>query len=297
MRDQAQRLRELALENDNAPKQSADESAVGNSGSPTRSLAIVSGKGGVGKTNIALMLSIALSALHKKVLLFDADLGLANVHIMLGIAPKWNLAHVVDGRCSMKDIICEGPAGIDLAPGASGMEAMANLAPARMAALRRSLCSLEHKYDYLLIDTAAGIGTATTAFALAADMSICVMTPEPASLADAYAMIKVLTEQPTSRIGVIVNMAADEKDGRNAFDRLDALVVKFLQRHVGLLGILPADPLVGALARRQKILSLEKPGALLAARLTGVARGLCGFPRSKIPAPFFARVLGKWKIA
>jgi flagellar biosynthesis protein FlhG len=297
--DQAQRLRVMAAdekkqrpaaaENTRKTRGPNDENAA----KPAKSIAVVSGKGGVGKTNVSIMLGIALSALGKKILLFDADLGLANAHILLGLAPRKNLSHVAAGECALADIVQEGPGGLRLIPGASGQEFMANLDPLRMAMLQHALVELEAGYDYIIIDTAAGISAMTTQFAAPADLGVCVLSPEPASLADAYSMVKVLFERGMKRIDVAVNMASDEDDGKSAFDRLQALVVKFLDKRVRMLGVLPYDRDVPKLMRRQKLLLLEKPGANVSMRISAMARTLLGMPPSAAKRPFFARLFGK----
>ncbi|MBD3345481.1 MAG: AAA family ATPase [Chitinivibrionales bacterium] len=257
-----------------------------------RSIAVTSGKGGVGKTNIALMLSMALSSLNKKVLLFDADLGLANVHILLGLSPRFNLSHVANEACSARDTICKGPLGIDIVPGSSGIRQMANMDSMALGILHRKLNELEQEYDFIVIDTGAGIGASTTEFIHFSDAVMLVMTPEPASLADAYAMIKVLYEQRSSDIKVIVNMSNSDREGEEAFLKLGSIAKKFLNRSVVLSGILPYDKAVPQLIRKQQILFLKKPKQLMSCRIKSIARSLCSVP-SRGEEGFFGRLFGK----
>lgn len=297
MTDQAARLREMvrvrppaAVARASATTDAAMSAPLSRRG--IKAIAVTSGKGGVGKTNIALMLSIALASLRKKVLLFDADLGLANVHILLGVAPRRNLSHVANGECSIADTICTGPSGVAIVPGASGVEAMANLDAARLSVLRGQLAALESEYDFVVVDTGAGIGAGAVEFAAHADLCLCVMTPEPTSLADAYAMVKVLFDKGCENVQVLVNMATSDEDGARTFETLSSLVVKFLKRQVKLAGVLPSDQEIPRLVRQQKLMLLEHPQSSFSTRLTAVARRLCGMPASR-RGGFFARVFGK----
>lgn len=282
MIDQARQLREsfrqplsnapLAHEGPSAP-------AAPSGGSGTcRSIAVTSGKGGVGKSNICLSLGIALSRMGKKVLILDADLGLANIHILLGVSPARTLYHYVNKECSLADVVSQGPSGLSIVPASSGLEAMANLEPMQLGLLVRELAALERHYDILLIDTGAGIGRVVTEFAGAADTALLVVTPEPTSLADAYAMVKVLYAKRNLPISVLVNMATSDKEGKETFDRLDALVVKFLSKRLRLLGIIPFDKEVGRFVRRQSSSSPETRRSAFGCQTALCARALVGSP-------------------
>jgi flagellar biosynthesis protein FlhG len=288
--DQAQRLRKLATDHKLSPVR---EPAVGIRSGPAgapHSIAITSGKGGVGKTNCALMLATALAGMKKKVLLLDADLGLANVHILLGVAPRLTLSHVVDGSCPLDAVVTSTRGGFDIIPGASGIEKMANIDSARLDLLRREFLRLENRYDILLIDTGAGIGATVTQFASGADLVLIVMTPEPTSLADAYAMVKVLSERSARPVGVIVNMAASDAEGTEIFDKLNALVVKFLKRSLEHIATLPRNRDVGQYVRRQRLLLLEKKTTVLAQRIYQLAARITG-SRYRVGGGFFERLV------
>ena len=288
MIDQAEKLREIAKGAGVRPSVPMKKP----SGGRCVSIAVTSGKGGVGKTTLALILAASLAKLQKKVLLMDADLGLANIHILLGIAPKFNISHVVSGECGIDDIVVEAAPGVFLAPGASGLEQLANLDAGRLERLRMDFMGLEERYDYLLMDTGAGIGSTVTGFARHADMALLVMTPDPSSLADAYAMVKVLYEKGGGNIAVAVNTVSGEREGREAFDRLNTLVVRFLKKPVELYAILPNDGDVQKMGRRQVHLASPKAGNRFYALVDVLAKKIDGGGPAAVGGGFFSRFLG-----
>lgn len=290
--DQAQRLRELAHHHGIS---SAKKKPVSQNTFPAKSIAVTSGKGGVGKSNLALFLASAFAATGKRVLLLDADLGLANLHILLGIAPKHSIAQVVEGACTLEQAITRCTGEFDLIPGTSGLEELALLDDGRVLQLQNAFNELEHRYDFMLIDTGAGIGSVVTQFASGTDMTLIVMTPEPTSLADAYAMVKVLFERGVHAVGVIVNMAESDSAGREIFDKLNALVIKFLKRSLQLYGTLPLYREVGRYVRRQRLLLLEKKSTVFSMRIYGVVRRLGGLP-VHAKTGFFERLFRRSKI-
>jgi flagellar biosynthesis protein FlhG len=291
--DQAQKLREkfASVKVRHGPGAPAGAPAGAPEGA-CRSVAVTSGKGGVGKTNICLSLGITLAMMKKKVLVLDADLGLANIHILLGISPGRTMEHYARNECALHEAIIEGPSGVHILPGASGLESMADMEPLRLGILTRELAALEQSYDFLLIDTGAGIGRIAAGFASTADVALLVVTPEPTSLADAYAMVKVLYKKRELPVSVIVNMAASDKDGVETFDRLNALVVRFLERPLDRLGIIPFDKQVGSAVRRQSAMVVAHPHTVFAARVQQACRVLCGVPPAQ-KENFFSRMLKK----
>src|SRR5690554_939497 len=289
VKDQAQRLRELARNRTFTGSFSANHAVLTHH--RCKSIAVTSGKGGVGKTNIALFIAVTMAQSKKRVLLLDADLGLANVHILLGIAPKYNISHFIEGECALDQIICKsGPSDFDIIPGASGLEKLANLDRGRLEFLQHEFFKLEQNYDYILIDTGAGIGSVVTCFASKADTTIVVMTPEPTSLSDAYATIKVLNEKGCSRIGVIVNMAGSDHGGAEIFDRLNTVVLKFLKKPIEIWGILPINKEVPRYIRKQSVFVLDKPYDNFSKRIGSIVRKVSGISCNDKQG-FFARLM------
>jgi flagellar biosynthesis protein FlhG len=287
--DQAQHLRDMARNRSANPAENAGRIKT-RKGSGCRSIAVTGGKGGIGKSNISLFLALSLSRLKQKVLVLDADLGLANIHILLGIAPKHNLAHMIRGECSVQDILYQGPEGITIIPGATGIEEMANLDATRMETLLRGLNEIENLYNYLVIDVGAGIGRTATQIGAFADTALLVLTPEPTALADVYATVKMLVSRGATKMLVLVNMAATEKEGQDIFEKLETLTKSFLNVKLECAGILPVDPDIPRLVRAQKNLLIEKPGSGFSRRIQNCARLLCGMPPMNNDLGFFMRL-------
>ncbi|MCS6970240.1 MAG: AAA family ATPase [Planctomycetota bacterium] len=241
--------------------------------------AVTGGKGGIGKTCIAVNLALCLAQLGQRPLLVDLDLGLANADLVLGVDPALNLADAVLAGREVASVVCESAHGVGLVPAASGVQAMAQLSPAQLQRLFAGLALLARQRQPLILDTAAGIGTAVLAACRAARTVLVVLTPEPTALADAYALIKVLEQsEPGRDLRVIVNLARDLQDGLGAYARLKAVAERHLGRSLELLGVVPRDELVPAAVRRRRPLA---PGPALEA-LRGIAAKLATLPR---PAP------------
>ncbi|MBN1603430.1 MAG: AAA family ATPase [Chitinispirillaceae bacterium] len=288
MRDQAEKLRELVA-----------SVAIGNeykSNAPgsrklCKSISFVSGKGGVGKTNIALYYAMSLAKSGKKVLLLDADLGLANIHILLGIAPKLTVADVFEGKCTIMDTVINGPLGVSIIPGASGLETLANIAPDKLHYLIDQFNTMENHYDFILVDTAAGIGSSVINVAAKTDLAILMMTPDPTSLADAYAVVKILYERGQKQIATIVNMVMSEKEGMETFDRINAVVVKFLKKPLEFLGVLPMNRELQRFIRMQRLVTENRNDEffLRVSRISRASAGISVIRRGG----FFSRFLKK----
>ncbi|MFH1737464.1 MAG: MinD/ParA family protein [bacterium] len=228
--------------------------------SETKVIAVTSGKGGVGKTNLVCNLAIALAQMNRRVIVFDADLSLANIDVLLGISPRYNLSHVISGEKSLREVMVTGPEGILIVPGGSGIEELANLGSSELEFLLDSFGELDGECDLLLIDTAAGIQRTVLSFLLAADHVLVVTTPEPTAYTDAYAVIKILAQHcPDKRVGVSINMA---RNGREAGDvtRLMLQICRtMLRTGFDNFGYIPRDVEMLQAVRDQQPLLLHSP--------------------------------------
>ena len=276
MTDQAQALRDLAAQTGQGD-QRAGLRLAGDAGQPqtaraeeapprlARSIAIASGKGGVGKTSVAVNLAARLAQMGRRVILLDADLGCANADVMCNILPSGSLAHVVAGRMGIDDALLDAPGGFKLVPGASGLAQMANLGRPERVALIRQLQTLEQRADVMLIDTGAGVGPNVLGFLGAVDQVLVVTTSEPTAIADAYALIKTLSRQsPEADLRVLVNMVRDDAEGRAVFARLSAVCQRFLRIRPSYAGHIVQDPRVMHGVRRRKPYLLEFPACAAA---------------------------------
>ncbi len=249
--DQAHKLRQLI----NASLNSED------SKKDARIIAVTSGKGGVGKTSLTVNMAIAMSKLGKKVAVIDADLGMANVDVLLGIVPKYTLAHVIRNEKSMSDVMVEGPAGIRILSGGSGAMDLVNLDEESVENLIEGLVFLNSEVDYVFIDTGAGIGKSVISFIEAAEDVIVVITPDPTSITDAYALIKNINYKE-KKIKVIVNRVESVKDGKNVFSKISLAAEKFLNLELENLGYIYEDKHVKKSVRSQNAFLISSPHCL-----------------------------------
>lgn len=225
-----------------------------------RTIAITSGKGGVGKTNITANLAISLSQAGRRVIILDADLGLANIDVVFGIRPKSNLNDVISGLAALDEIMIPGPCGLKIIAGGSGIAELARLNAQTAKKLFEQLKFLEEKADYLLIDTGAGIGDNVISFCVAADSIIVVTTPEPTAMADAYGIIKIISQaKPAANVAILVNKADDPKEAEFVSGRLTSVAQEFLDFKVQSLGFLPQDNQICVAVRQQTPLLLFSP--------------------------------------
>ncbi len=204
-------------------------------------LAVASGKGGVGKTNLALGLSLALAKAKYRVILWDADMGMANIDVMLGLIPQYNLHHVFKGERTLQEIMVKGPEGLWIIPGGSGIEELANVEPFLLNKVLQDVSLLDKKIDYLIIDTGAGISRQVVAVTLAATEVLLVTTPEPTALTDAYGLIKVLKGHLNGGIKLIINMVKNKDEGEAAALKLIRVSKQFLDLTVDFGGLVPYD--------------------------------------------------------
>ena len=243
--DQAANLRRLVLENNNKKK--------------TRTIAITSGKGGVGKTSISVSLAIALAQNQYSVTLLDADLGLANINVILGIIPKYNLYHVIKGKKKLKDVIIEVPEGIKIIAGASGFHQLANLEQKQRSDFIKAVADLDSD-DFMVIDTGAGVSQNVISFVMAADDVIVVTTPEPTAITDAYGIIKSIASQsPDKAIKLIVNRVQSVAEGNRVAQRVINIAGQFLNIKVDNLGFIFEDINVPRSVRNQKPFMVSYP--------------------------------------
>jgi len=250
----------------------------------TRVVSVTSGKGGVGKTNCAVNLALALARLGRSCMLLDADLGLANVNVLLGLHPHATLADVLDGRMQLRDIMLHGPEGVAIVPAASGAGTMNGLSAEQKMLLMSQIEEVASEYDYLLIDTQAGIGPEVMYFNSAAAEIVCVINGEPTSLTDAYALIKVLSaEYGEKNISIIANNVQDEAAGRAAFGRLSRAVDRFLHVNLAYLGCVPSDLAMRTAVTEQKAFLQLFPSSAAARALCKVAERIdADFYRNRI---------------
>lgn len=243
---------------------------------PIRVIAITSGKGGVGKTNITANLAYALDKLNRKVMILDADMGLANIDIVLGLAPKYNLFHLLRGEKTIEEILIRGPGRILILPASSGVAEMADLSSGFKLALIDELNALQERPDFLLIDTAAGITGNVTYFNMAAKEIIVIATPEPASLTDAYALMKVMYQNYSrKRFRIIINMVKNVGEAKDVFKRLQKVTDHFLSVHVDFLGYILVDDNFKEAVRRQRALMQIFPHSPASRCLQEIAERIC----------------------
>ncbi len=209
----------------------------------TRVICVTSGKGGVGKTNIVGNLAIAFRRLGKKVLVLDGDLGLANIDIIFGLSPAFNIKHVINGEKSLGEVIVEGPEEIQIIPAGSGVQDLVHLTQGQKLNLLNEFDALEEDFDIFLIDTGAGISSNVVYFSIAADERIVVATSEPTSITDAYALIKVMfTRHGTNTFKLLVNMVNNGEEARSVFENLSNAIVRFLKGiSLEYIGFIPKD--------------------------------------------------------
>jgi len=273
-----------------------DTEAPAPAGRPLRVIAVASGKGGVGKTNVTANVAVALARLGERVCVLDGDLGLGNLDVLLGLTPRLSLLHVLRGERRLAEVIIDGPAGVRIIPAASGAEELTALAPAERLRLLDEVDALDASLDVLLVDTAAGISSNVLHFTAAAADALVVMTPEPTALTDAYALMKVLASRYGRREFLLtVNMAAGAADAEAAFARLARVAERFLRVRLEYQGYVPYDAAVPRAVREQHPVLLAAPGAPASLALADLARRLTRRPPS---APtggvqfFFRRLLG-----
>lgn len=244
-----------------------------------RVLTVTSGKGGVGKSSISVNLAIQLQKLGKRVVVMDADFGLANIEVMLGIRPKYNLADLIFKGKNLREIITTGPEGIGFISGGSGIQELSNLNQEQITKLSKSLYELDQDVDVIIVDTGAGISNSVLEFVAASSEVLLVVTPEPTSITDAYALLKTLNRKAdflasNTMIKMIANRVSSPTEGKEIFDKLSVVVNKFLNLKVEFLGTIPQDNTISKAVIQQQPVTLGHPNAISSKAIIEIANML-----------------------
>ncbi len=247
-------------------------------------IAVSGGKGGVGKTNVSLNTSISLAKQGKRVLVLDADLGLANVDVMLGLRVQRNLSHVLSGECDLDDIIIKGPAGINIIPATSGTQSMVDLTPSEHAGLIRAFSDMQTKFDILIVDTAAGISDMVLSFCRASQDVLLVVCDEPTSITDCYALMKLLSrDHGLFKFKVVANMARSPKEGQNLFAKLSKVTDRFLDVTLELVAVIPYDENIRKSVRKQQAIVEAYPDSPASIGFKTLAKNIISWPVPQQP--------------
>lgn len=231
-----------------------------------RIITVTSGKGGVGKSNTAINLAVQFRRMGQKVIILDADFGLANIEIMFGAVPKFNLCDFIYQGKSIKDIITWGPMEVGFISGGSGITGMSNLDKDNLNAIIGNLAELDEMADTIIVDTGAGIADAVLEFLVASGEILLVTTPEPTSITDSYSLLKALSRHPryspeTTQIWVLANKVTGESEAQALYAKLQTVVERYLKVPISYLGMIPQDPLLAKAVMQQMPVSLENPKA------------------------------------
>lgn len=269
--DQAEKLRSMVKSHEGATKEPAKRLA--------RVITVTSGKGGVGKSSIAINLAMQFRKKGKSVIIFDADFGLANIEVMFGAIPKYNLADMIFRGKGFKDIIVEGPEGIGFISGGSGINGLGNMNREQVQYLVYKLKELETLADIIIIDTGAGISDSVLEFVASSGEVVLVTTPEPTSITDSYALLKALNARESfdaeiCKIKVIANRVLNYDEGKNLFSKLEVVVTKFLNINLSFLGVIPMDMNMSKSIMQQKPVTMAYPNSAGAKAIERITEGL-----------------------
>ena len=233
--------------------QAAAPLVASSSGRPGLVIAVASGKGGVGKTSVSVNLAVALAMSGRRTWILDADFGLANVDVLLGLSPANNLSHVLAGDCELRDIVLDGPQGIKVVPASSGIQKMAELSRLESSGIIHAFSDLAQAIDVLIVDTAAGIGSSVSMFAAAAHQVLVVVCNEPASITDGYALVKVLSRDHGIReVQVLSNMVRSQLEGRELYQKIARVSDRYLDVTARYAGFVPHDEFLRRALQRQE---------------------------------------------
>ena len=272
--DQAQQLRNI-IKQQNMQQQHL-----------ARVITVTSGKGGVGKSNMSVNMAIQLSRLGKKVIILDADFGLANVEVMLGTRPKYNMADMIFGGKDIRDVICKGPENIGFISGGSGIKELSNLSKDQIYGIINMMYGLDSLADIIIIDTGAGISDAVIDMVLASSEVLLVTTPEPTSITDAYALLKTINKTPgfnaeNTRIRMIGNRTLNMSDGYDLYNKLNSVVERFLSMKMEYLGAVPFDVNLTKAVMRQQPVSIAYPNTPAVKSIKAMAKTLIDMEQSE----------------
>lgn len=292
--DQADRLRNI-IKMSSQPKKPL-----------ARVITVTSGKGGVGKSNTSINLAVQMKKLGKRVIILDADFGLANIEIMFGTVPKHNLCDLIYQGKSIRDIITWGPGEVGFISGGSGIAGLSNLGGNYLSYIIQNLNELDSIADVVIIDTGAGISDAVLEFLVASGEILLVTTPEPTSITDSYSLLKALNRHPRfsltdSQIKVIANRVESEEGGKALFTKLNAVVSRYLKIPISYLGAIPQDAQLAEAVMQQTPVSIQKPNAKSTKAFESIAMDLCNtevndrMPKRGMAAFFSYIIAGKQK--
>jgi len=262
---------------------------------PVRVIAVTGGKGGVGKTNVSVNLGAALASRGQRVVLLDGDMGLANIDVVLGLTPGKNISDVLSGEATLQDVMVEGPLGMKIIPAASGVQNMVNLSSAQHAGIIHAFSELGDQLDVLIIDTAAGISSDVVNFIKASQEVLVVVCDEPASITDAYALIKLLnSEHGMEQFRVLANMVRSDQEGMSLFSKLQKVTSRFLDINIQYAGCIPHDENLRKAIKRQRAVYQAYPKSNASIAFDKLANQVSAWPlptRSKGYMEFFAEQL------
>lgn len=272
--DQAEQLRNIIKMKQVKPKTNA------------RVITVTSGKGGVGKSNVSINLGIQLKKLGLRVIILDADFGLANIEVLFGAIPKYSLKDTIEGKRPLKEVITEGPLGVQFISGGTGVEGLANLNKIQLENLLRGLSELDTMADVIIVDTGAGISDSVLEFVAAGSEVLLVTTPEPTSITDSYSLLKALHNykgffQENTQIKMVANRVSSEVEGRNLYTKLNMVTEKFIGLSLEYLGSVPMDEQVMYSVMKQSPVSINSPNAKSTRAFEQLARELSGVQKER----------------
>lgn len=241
-------------------------------------IAVTSGKGGVGKTNFCINLAIQLSRMGKRVVIIDADLGLANIEVLFSLMPRYSLADVLGGEKTIREVLTDGPEGIKFISGGSGLKELTNLSNRQIEFFIESFAELDDLSDIIIIDTGAGISNTVINFIKASDEIIVVTTPEPTSITDAYAIIKTVkleSEEYIPKFNIVVNRVDDDEEGQDVYNKLSNAALKFLDIDIHKLGFIPYDKYLVKAVKRQEPVKLAYPNCDFSKSIKDISLKMC----------------------